>query len=250
MATVYTPGNESSRDLGFDQYARDHFGINRGAGRDAKGFPTNTAGTSPYPPPLASLLQVALDPTWFAMNGRFWHSPLADKLPVTFLALDDGITEASNVEYASTEVIGRAESYKSYTGTSNREVSLLFQFRAQGISGVDLKQTIEKEVVAPARWLDALKYPIIVGDLSIAPPPVILILGELLSMRCIATAVSLRWGPQFDPATLLPLAADVEVTFTAVHESLGAYVFEGPRRFDSFQPTLGLLAGETTSSYA
>lgn len=249
-ATVYTPGNETSREPGADQYARDHFGVQSGANLDANGFPATKSGTSPYPPPLTSLLHVSIDPTWYAVNRMRWNSPLGDKLPVTFLALDDGITEVSSVEYADTQVIGRAEVYKSYMGTGNREISLLFQFRAQGISGVNLKQTIEKEVIAPARWLDALKYPVIVGALSIAPPPVILVLGELLVLRCIATAVSLRWGPQFDPATMLPLSADVEVTFTAVHESLGEYAFEGPRRIHAFQPPTGLFTGEASASAA
>lgn len=248
MATIYNPGGATNADRSFREYGRDNFNIaNDPSGYDKNGFPKNEASPSPTPNALKGLITVVIDPTWYAQNRDHWKSPLADKLPVTFLALDDGISEQAGVDYADTPVIGRAEVYKTYMGTQNREVTLLFQFRAQGISDGDMEKSCRKEVIDPAKWLDALKYPVVINDLSIAPPPVILVLGDLLAMRAVATSVSIKWGPTFDPATMLPLAADVEVTFTAVHSSLGGYEFGRSARFKTFQPPSNLMAGELQS---
>ena len=248
MATIFNPGGATNTDRAFRQYGRDNFNIaSDPSGYDVNGFPKNEASPGPTPPPLKGLITVVIDPAWYAQNGHNWMSPLADKLPITYLDLNDGISEQAGVDYADTPVIGRAEVYKTYMGTQNREVTLLFQFRAQGLSDGDISKTCQKEVIDPAKWLDALKYPVIVNDLNISPPPVILVLGDLLAMRCVATSVSIKWGPTFDPGTLLPLAADVEVTFTAVHSSLGGYEFGRSARFETFQPPSNLMAGDLQS---
>lgn len=235
-ATVYTPGGSSDRSRGKRAYSREHFGKQDPSSVDDSGFPENTTGANATPPPLRNLLAVMIDPTWYAEHKSSWASPLGDRLPMTFLALDEGITENAAVDYAPTQVLGRAETYQSYIGTQNREVQLMFQYRAQGLEGTNEQDTIRREVINPARWLDALKYPVVRGDLHVPPPPVILVLGQLLTMRAIVTAATIRWGPQFDPGTMLPLSADVDVTFTAVHTSLGGYAFEGSSRFETFQP--------------
>jgi hypothetical protein len=87
---------------------------------------------------------------------------------------------------------------------------------------------------------------VVVNSLTVPPPPVILVLGELLAMRAIITRASVQWGPQFEPNTMLPLSANVDVTFTALHIDPGSYQFQGPSRFDSFQPpeTLGQTASK------
>ncbi len=88
---------------------------------------------------------------------------------------------------------------------------------------------LDEEVVQKARWLDALKYPVIdeLQNVSLGPPPVILTIGRLLSMRAVVTDVSIAWQPSFDPDTLMPHGADVSVTFAASNQRIGNYRFDG-----------------------
>jgi hypothetical protein len=134
------------------------------------------------------------------------------------------------------EVIGRSEAFKNYIGTANREISFLLQFRAQGLTSGSKETVLREEVSKPARFLEGLKYPLI-DELGIAhsPPACILILGELLRLRVIATQIDITWQPPFDVDTMLPHGADVQCTFTAVHSRIENYMFEGPNRLGPVQ---------------
>ena len=245
MAEVFTPAGSSD----VTSELRD-FLQNRGQNYTLKSMemdPTryvssDTAGALAMP--LRNLIVVELDPFWYAVHKAKWKSPLGSRLPVTFIENEDGLSETVSVAYADVEVVGRAENFKTYMGASNRELPITFQFRAQGLSGLDRQATIRKEVMDPYRWLDALNYPIESGGVSYPPPTLFVTIGELISMRCIATAISTRFLPAIDPLTYLPMGIDVSVTFVSVADRLGNYNFEGPNRFT---PTLEGVDGPETA---
>ncbi len=195
-------------------------------------------------PPQAGLLQLQIDPTWPYYNQWLARSPIGASLTFTFTDLEGGIEENSAPSYSDTPVLGRPESYKTYLGTSNRQVSFVFQFRAQGrpLSGQvteGIYEALDSEVTKPARWLDSLKYPYVdAQNISHAPPPCILTVGQLLLLRVVVTSCVVKWLPPWDPKTHLPFAADVACTFDAVHPMLGNYQYTGPTRFDGYQPSL------------
>jgi hypothetical protein len=171
-----------------------------------------------------------IDPDWLDRHEDNWESVLGDRLPFVFLDLEDGIEESAPVNYADFEIIGRAESYKSFIGTGNREFPLTFKFRVQGVDAHNREAAIDAEVLSPALWLDGLKQPYTGSDgLSHAPPPCLLSLGRLVFGRVVATDVQISWQPPFEPDTLLPHGADVACTFTVVREHIRNYSF-GRRR--------------------
>jgi len=188
--------------------------------------------------PLSDRLTIRIDPSWpywlewgkvvNSSDSKVQIDPL--KLAFTFIDLEGGIEESSAANYGDTDIIGRAEAYKTYISTSNKEIPLTFQFRAQGLStsGPNIAEILQREVVRPARWLDALKYPIITqSGLSIAPPPCLLQVGSLFFGRVVATDVQISWQNPFDPATLLPHGAEVSVTFSVVRRVVGNYPMDG-----------------------
>ena len=156
------------------------------------------------------------------------------RLPFHFIDLEDGLEESAAVNYADNEVIGRAESYKTYMGTANREIPLTFRFQAQGLqeSALDeLTMVLRREVVGPALWLEGLKYPWTGDDgLSHAPPRCFLRIGDLFSGTVIATDVQLQWQPPFDAASMLPYGATVPCTFTVVKRVIADFDFMWDKR--------------------
>ena len=171
-----------------------------------------------------------IDPTWLAHHGDYPLSPMGEKLRFVFIDLEDGIEESSAVNYADFEIVGRAESYKSFIGAGNREFPLTFKFRVQGTDFDDPETAIAFEVMQPALWLDSLKAPWTGRDgLSHAPPPCVLALGELFFGRVVATDVQISWQSPFEPDTFLPHGADVTCTFTVVREHIKNYSFGASR---------------------
>lgn len=211
---------------------------------------------------LGDLFTVRIDPTWRYRN--LWNSPLGQKLSVQFMDLEDGITESASVAYVDTDIIGRGETLKTYLGTGSREVTLKFRFHAQGLMGLDDNQRVggtnlsaiadplrytsdniqardttsglyaqlDREVMQPAKFLDALKFPLQTdGFVSVGPPRLLLTIGRLLSMRCKVVASQLDWKSPFDPDTMAPYAADVSVTFASTVDRVTEYNFDGPNRW-------------------
>jgi len=164
------------------------------------------------------LAYISIDPSWYDMNPGGWPLDFSERLDFTFLDLDSGIQETSSVNYGDVQVIGRAESYRTYLGSGNKEVPLNFRFYAQGLKrSIVYEDVLREEVVKPAMWLEALKHPWQGADgLSHAPPPCFLQIGDLFAGRVIATDVQTTWQPPFDPKTMLPHGADVSCTFTVV----------------------------------
>ena len=119
----------------------------------------------------------------------------------------------------------------------------------------DIAGQIDTEVMQPSKFLDALKYPLVTPQgVSVGPPPLLLTIGQLLTMRCIATAVELRSLPPFDPDTLLPYRTEVACTFTSTQQQVGPYNFQGPWRSASVAPGgqalqgVGSVSGGSASS--
>lgn len=184
-------------------------------------------------------IEVDIDPIWLGTAkygggtyGDLWI-PSADDWSITtslfalFSTIDDeGITEDSAVMYADTDVPGRAEMYKTYMGTTNREIAIGFQFHAQIPDSTETDEDGVNLVVKYApnwcvqavRWLDLLKQPVYdpSQDVTYPPPPVILRVGNLLAARCILTGGSPRWIGPFDPDTMFPNCAEFHAVFTNV----------------------------------
>lgn len=172
---------------------------------------------------LAGRFTLRIDPNW--PHQKLWRHPMGSLLAFTYVDWSGGLQETANVNYAPTEVPGRAESYQSYTGTDSREIQITFNFQVQGQSGGSLSDALMREVVWPARFLDALKYPVFSTDQerSYRPPPCILRVGELLTARVIVTTADITWGGSegtiLDPDTLLPQSATVSTTFRVVRRA-------------------------------
>lgn len=181
--------------------------------------------------PLEGLTYLQIDPSWLAHHkGYPLHEFFGDKLPFLFIDLEEGIEESAVVNYTEFEIVGRAESYKSYIGTGNREFPLVFKFRVQGVEAYALEDALNLEVMQPALWLDSLKAPYTGLDgLSHSPPPCMLSLGQLFFGRVVASDVQISWQPPFDPDTFLPHGADVSCTFAVVREHIENYSFGASR---------------------
>lgn len=192
-------------------------------------------------PALASAIKLSLEVVndanqslqrWLDLKGN----KLGRKCEFTFIDLEEGIQESAGVNYADIDVIGRAEAFKNYVGTANREFSITFKFRAQGLVGDTLAASLNREVVLPAKWIDALKFPITDRSgsggtgISHAPPRCHLRIGQLFTGFVIVTDAQITWMHPFDPDTLLPHGADVSTTLTVVRRRIKNYDFTTGRR--------------------
>lgn len=199
--------------------------------------------------------------SWVGWSGFF-----ALPHPCSYVELN-GIPEGGQPEYARTPILNQPEHILTYQGATNRDVTILFRFIADGetiagsaLSGVYAQyqsnngddgfqkmqfalessataDLIQSTVVAPAKWLDCLKMSFRdVNGVRHSPPPVYLYIGDLLIMRSVVTACSIVWkGPWFYTQgfamDMLPMQADVQVTFTSVAKSVfGAGSLTDPNR--------------------
>jgi hypothetical protein len=166
---------------------------------------------------LGDRLTITIDPSWPHIS--LWAHPFGNTLRVTFIDFAAGVQENAAPNYVNTEVVGRAEAYKAFLNTQNRQIQVPFRFRAIGQGSIDPRTAIENEVVQPARFLDALKYPVYDPNqnLSFAPPPVLVKFGELFLARCIVTGGDINWiFDPMEPDTLLPHGCDFNAQFEVV----------------------------------
>jgi acyl-CoA synthetase (AMP-forming)/AMP-acid ligase II len=183
--------------------------------------------------PLTSIITLRVDPTWAYYADWVDNAPasIGASFSPTFLDFDSGFEISSSPNYQDVAPVGRAESFKTYVGNSNRELSILFQFRAQGLGATanqnqQLYNAIQNEVLLPCRWLESLKYPFIDAQgISHAPPPLILVLGQILTMRCLLMAGNPKYMAPFDPVTGLPMSAEFAVQLVSISPSMGNYNF-------------------------
>lgn len=202
-------------------------------------------GLSPFPMADETFVNVSLqiDPNWIHKGQRTGSTQgLFDKLVFAFVdQTEEGFTENSAVNYASSDVIGRDEQFKTYTGNENRVIPVTFRLMAQGNldqagpifepaggdtglsdAGDDTPSIVE--VVKPARWIESLQHPIADPGtgLSYAPPPLILIIGQLLVARVVMSECSIKWDMPFRPGTMLPHGATLQCTFTMTRSGYAA----------------------------
>jgi len=166
---------------------------------------------------LGDRLTITIDPLW--PHQSLWRHPLGNTLRVTFVDFDAGIQENAAPNYVNTEVVGRAEAYKAFINTQNRQIQIPFKFRVQGQTSADSRTAIEAEVVNPARFLDALKYPVYDANqnLSFPPPTVLVHVGQLFTARCILTGGDINWlHNPLEIDTLLPHGCDFNAQFEVV----------------------------------
>ncbi len=157
--------------------------------------------------PVSVTIDEAIAPAWAAAVNP--PDSVGTRLVAQYVNLD-GMQENMQAQYNAVSVIGRLENILVYAGSTNREVSLTFQFRAN-------KQDDLDRVVERAMWLDALKMPwVSQSGLTNPPPPVILDIGLHLSMRAVILAATVTWVGPFEPGSLSPHGADVDVTFASV----------------------------------
>lgn len=211
---------------------------------------------------LGNLFSISIDALW--PYADYWASPIGRSLSAIFFDSNETIfTESASVQYTSVDIIGRAEPIQVWMGTDAREISFTFKFRAQGKLGTDIGQqvggsnltginpntlrnnpgvktatdniaeTIESEVIQPAKFLMALGMPIIdESGIAHGPPPVRINVGRLLAMRAILKDCQVTWEGPIDPDTMLPHGASVQCTFSSVSRTVGNFNFNGPWRFE------------------
>ena len=168
--------------------------------------------------------RVSLDLNW---PGGELDAPFNthNSLNFAFVNLEEGIQETAPPQWADTQIVGRAESFVSYTGGTNREIPLTFRFHTQmGKPEEGNEQALAgpgplAEVVYPAKWLDALQQPVVRNGLSYAPPTLILQVGDLILVRCVMVSANITWEAPFEPVSLLPHGASVECTFRVTREA-------------------------------
>lgn len=162
---------------------------------------------------LGNLAYIQIDPTLDLHVRNLWKltCPLGDILRFRYIDFEAGIGEDVTPSYADTDVIGRGEPYKAFTGLPSKEFSISFIFQQQ--EGNPLR-----EVVDEARFLDALKYPLYsyTQDISYPPPTCILRIGALFTARVLLTGGNPQWKGPVDPATLLPDVCEFQASFSVV----------------------------------
>ncbi len=179
------------------------------------------------PPTDGTPLVVAIDDTSGGAGAAFvnYGTPNDASRRFQFVDLDQGIPEQVSPEYATTQVVGRAEQFKTFAGATNREIPLIFHFHVQGNSqaGGTIDDAINAEVISPVLWLQRLAQPVLQEDQGIwfPPPTCVLVIGRLLNMRCVVTTVATTWMGPWQTATLLPHRAVVSINFTSVSGGLG-----------------------------
>jgi hypothetical protein len=194
------------------------------------------------PRPLAerrtSPLRITVDLSTQA--GRVWQSRYGEfgvSRSFDSVELEQGVVENARATYATVSPLGRPEAILSRTGNSNRTVQLVVELRHTG------ETTLDQAVVIPARWLKSFEYPISIpatgsGVLkdtsklpsfkSYNPPPVIVQLGGIISMRALLLC-DIKWGGPWSYEgetsgrngaaglpSLMPHSASVVVTLTQV----------------------------------
>lgn len=183
-------------------------------------------------PNEGSWLTIFIDKSWPYKDAWLRLRPPGfqrDRVTFAFAEeLDEsGFTEASQPNYSPTEIIGRAESFQTFTGTANRTIGITIQLQAQGLEeGLPIAETLRREVYWPGLWLAALQYPFTEPEsrLSHAPPPVFVQIGELFLQRSVVTNATPTWMPPYDTSTLLPHRANVQCEFTATDTGFENYV--------------------------
>lgn len=162
-------------------------------------------------PNLGERCYVRIDPTW--PHASLWRSPLGQTLYFTYVDFEGGIGESAVANYTDSDVTGRAEPYKSFLGNASKEIQLTISFVAQ-------EGDLQREVVDPGRFLDALKYGLFDqgAGLTTEAPPCFLKIGTLFFGRVVMIGGDPQWLGPVDTETLLPHRCEFPATFAVVRQ--------------------------------
>jgi hypothetical protein len=168
-----------------------------------------------------SSIRIDIDPDWVGYGPTILSNVLdslytQNSLNVPFFDTSRGISESSKPSYSNVSILGRLEDIMVYTGATNRTVPMQFHFQVQGTQFTDIEDACMHEVISPARWLDALKYTVTSPEgVVYNPPSVILMIGQLLTMRALVTSCNITWEAPFTPEKLYPTSAVVDIVFSS-----------------------------------
>ena len=170
-----------------------------------------------------SSIRIDIDPDWsgYATTAGLGINALdsqytQNSLNIPFFDTSRGITESSRPSYSTVSVLGRLEDIMVYTGATTRTVPMQFHFQVQGTQFTNINDACMNEVISPARWLDALKYPVTSATgIIYNPPTVILFIGKLLTMRALVTSCNITWESPYTPDNLYPTSATVDCVFSS-----------------------------------
>ena len=132
---------------------------------------------------------------------------------------DQPIVEVAGMNYAQDEVQGRVEPFVTGISGSPHTFSLTLQAVAQyptGASAVDSQMPQDDlDPVYQARWFQQLSQPLYDAnnDQNIEPPPVLVQIGNLLVARCIVTHCDIQWMSPYQPWTMQPAQAVINLSF-------------------------------------
>ena len=137
---------------------------------------------------------------------------------VYFTWFPDSFNTTVTPNWEDVQVLGRSEGFKIYANTSNKEVSVQFEFFAQEAGNPD--DVVEREVLSNVRFLESLAYPVELGNGLVAEPAVCTLkLGSFLKSRVIMTGPpSVAYMGPYTVGSELPMHATVDCTFTEVNE--------------------------------
>jgi len=124
---------------------------------------------------------------------------------LTFQYTPSDIVDGKSTTYASIVVPGMSHPHYQYVAGDARKISFTATF---------YKGPVKKNVA----WLQALLYPTHQGTmLKQAPHTVLFFFGELYpGIACLVREVRAHYAYLFDPATLQPQRADVEITLEEI----------------------------------
>lgn len=154
---------------------------------------------------------------------------------IHFQSMPTEISDSKLANWTPTTILGRSEPIQGYSDSGPRTVSFSLEFAAsvdQGDQSVPLVKLDEpgtnvefsptNYVLEAVAWLQSLVYPDYDDTVSglVKPPPVcVLIIGELIRMRCICKDVNVSWRGPWEPSSLTPMFATVALNFDEVNEN-------------------------------
>jgi hypothetical protein len=162
------------------------------------------------------------------INGAYlWDEENPGDLCV-FQNMPTEFSDSKSADWSDTVIPGRSEPIKGYAASSARSFSLNITF----VESMDQGDTpgfvgpVGPGFPAPAPWYvrdkvnfcRSLVYPDYdAGDLVQPPHTVIFVVGKLIRSRCVCKDVGVTWKGPWDPVSLIPMIAEVQMTLEEVN---------------------------------
>jgi hypothetical protein len=126
----------------------------------------------------------------------------------------ENISDSKTTDYATIKIPGLSHPRYQYVSGGARQINFKISLFMK-----DVKKTVE--------WIQALQYPTHEGTmLKNAPHRVLLVVGDLYpGLECVVKQVKATYFGLFDPASLLPQQADVDLSleeFVSASVSFGS----------------------------